>query len=128
MILHTFFSDIPVVTTLYDTLNQLNYEVVIVPVNSICIMYRLYINDINYTLEIINDNAITKSTLNNTDYMFILSINNVSQIKTKSIIDICKYLMKVFLKLQLMRYYLSLLLYVVVIYRSYCRFQRTLHH
>ena len=95
MILHTFFSDIPVVTTLYDTLNQLNCEVVIVPVNSICIMYRLYINDINYTLEIINHNAITESTLNNTDYMFILSVDNVSQIKTKSIIDICKYLMKV---------------------------------
>ena len=95
MILHTFFSDIPVVTKLYNTLKNLNCEVVIVPLNSICIMYHLYINDVNYTLEIINDNAITKSTLNNTDYMFILSINNISQIKTKSIIDICKYLMKV---------------------------------
>ena len=95
MILHTFFSDIPVVSKLYDTLNQLNCEVVVVPINSICISYRLYFNNVNYTLEIINDNAITKSTLNNTDYMFILSINNVSQIKTKSIIDICNYLMKV---------------------------------
>ena len=95
MILDTFFSDIPVVTKLYNTLNQLKCEVVIVPVNAICIMYNLYINDMNYKLEIINDNAITESTLNNTDYMFILSINNVSQIKTKSIINICKYLMKV---------------------------------
>ena len=50
-------------------------------------IFQIYINDINYTLEIINHNAITESTLNNTEYMFILSINNVSQIKTKSIIN-----------------------------------------
>ena len=95
MILHTFFSDIPVVSKLYNTLKKLNCEVVIVPINSICIQYHLYFNDFICKLEIINDNAITKSTLDNTDYMFILIIDNVSQINTKSIIDICNYLMKV---------------------------------
>lgn len=95
MILHKFFSDTKVVSKLYETLNQLNCEVVVVPINSICVSYRLYFNNMNCILEIINDNAITESTLNNTDYMFILSVDNVPQIKTKSIIDICKYLMKV---------------------------------